>query len=68
MMKQGGSRESSRLDYGFALAVSRDPSANERERLLSFYHRQLNEGASEKMAWTMVANVLLNLDEAITKE
>lgn len=65
---EGGSKESSRIDYGFELALSRDPSANEREKLLSFYHQQLNEGATEQMAWTMVANVLLNLDEAITKE
>jgi hypothetical protein len=66
--RDGGASESSRMDYAFQLAVSRDPSPNERERLLSFYHRQLNEGASGQMAWTMVANVLLNLDESITKE
>jgi hypothetical protein len=66
--KEGGSTESSRVNYGFELAVSRDPSAKEREKILSFYHQQLNEGASEQMAWTMVANVLLNLDESVTKE
>jgi len=66
--KEGGSTESSRVNFGFELAVSRDPSANEREKILSFYHQQLNEGVSEQMAWTMVANVLLNLDESITKE
>jgi hypothetical protein len=42
---------------------SRDPSANEREKILGFYHQKLDEGASERMAWTMVANVLLNLDD-----
>ena len=68
MTREGGPAESSRVDYGFRLALSRDPSANEREKILSFYHQQLNEGASGPMAWTMVANVLLNLDEAITKE
>jgi hypothetical protein len=68
MTREGGAAESARVDYGFQLAVSRDPSANEREKILSFYHQQLNGGASEQMAWTMVANVLLNLDESITKE
>jgi hypothetical protein len=35
------------------------------EKVLKFYNMQ---DASEQAAWTMVANVLMNTDEAITKE
>jgi hypothetical protein len=88
MIAEGGASTNGRIDYGFRLAVSRLPSAAERERVAAFYEQQLNERRSRNLptyrpaslesnsppdsaelnAWTMVANVLLNMDETITKE
>lgn len=73
MTTQGGSSEADRITYGFRLAVSRRPTQKELEDILTFYRRQLTEhrgsgDASEAAAWTMVANVLLNMDETISKE
>jgi hypothetical protein len=68
MLVEGGSTEQARISYGFKLAVSREPSAMERDRLVKFYREQRAGGVPESTAWALVANVLMNLDEAITKE
>jgi cytochrome c5 len=49
-----------RLDYAFALALSRKPSAHERARLEEYY--------KQPDGWLGVSRVLLNLDEFITRE
>ncbi|NOT63663.1 MAG: DUF1553 domain-containing protein, partial [Acidobacteria bacterium] len=82
MMKEGAD-VGTRLTYGLRLCVARQPRATELERLTALYQQQLayfkthsDEAAKvvkqtsptpELAAWTMVANVLLNLDETITK-
>jgi len=43
------------------------PSAAELNRLTEYFE-QTRATKGDKTAWTMVANVLLNLDEALTKE
>jgi hypothetical protein len=51
--------------------VSRPPSQSELDGIISFYNQQLKksrDNAAELSAWTMVANVLLNMDETISKE
>ena len=71
---QGGFRE--RLDYLFALSLSRQPTASERERLGKYLDQQTEllrkEGkpaaAIEQQAWASVGRVLMNLDEFITRE
>jgi hypothetical protein len=73
MIAEGGKTETDRITYGFRLAVSRRPTQRELDDVLAFYRQQLAEyrsrGASaEASAWTMVANVLLNMDETISKE
>ncbi|MGA8029165.1 MAG: PSD1 and planctomycete cytochrome C domain-containing protein, partial [Bryobacteraceae bacterium] len=71
MMSEGGTTVASRATYGFRLVVSRAPTEAELERVTSFYKQQLAESqnhAPELSAWTMVANVLLNMDETISKE
>jgi hypothetical protein len=73
MMAEGGSSETDRIAYGFRLAVSRRPTQKELDDVLAFYRQQLAEyrssgATAESSAWTMVANVLLNMDETISKE
>ncbi len=73
MVTEGGSTEAERVTYGFRLAVSRRPTQKELDNVLEFYRQELAEyrrrgDAAEKAAWTMVANVLLNMDETISKE
>ena len=81
LAREGDAR--ARAEYGFRCAVSRRPEASETDVLLGVYEKErarflkdptaakavLREpGPAEAAAWTMVANVLLNLDETITKE
>jgi hypothetical protein len=64
-----------RLTHGFRIATGRTPSADELVRLRRFFdearaHYTARHDAGrdpETAAWTMVGNVLLNLDEALTK-
>ncbi|RYG25531.1 DUF1553 domain-containing protein [bacterium] len=76
MAKEGGKDP---LRYGFRLATGRQPNAKELLRLqtlknglLTRYRRSPIEaaklGGPEKAAMTLTANVLLNLDETITRE
>ncbi len=70
----------SRATYGFRCAVSRRPEGGEVDVLVGVYEKERERfsrdpkaahavaGNAEAAAWTMVANVLLNLDETITKE
>ena len=64
-----------RLFHGFRLSTGRMPSAAEQARLQQFFKearahytaRHTTGRDPEAMAWTMVGNVLFNLDEALTK-
>lgn len=80
MMVEGGSRPSSRVAYGFRLCTARYPTNAEKERLVALFDQVYAEyqlrpdearvlaGDPQQAAWCLVANVLLNLDETITKE
>jgi hypothetical protein len=68
LIADGGTTDAEKIRYGFLLSVGRPPSHSESESVLVFYRRQLASGMADSAAWTMVANVLLNSDEAITKE
>lgn len=64
-----------RLTHGFRLATGRTPDAQELTRLRQFFEDARSHYSArhetgkdpDTMAWTMVGNVLLNLDEALTK-
>jgi hypothetical protein len=66
MAAEGGASPAEQITYGFRLTVSRRPTPAELERVLSFYNGQVRE--APELALTMVANVLMNMDETITKE
>jgi hypothetical protein len=83
MLAEGGESDSSRVGYGLRLVASRDPKPEEREQLLTWLQGEKNyfsshAGEAAKLtgakdnpnlaSWTMLANVLLNLDEALNKE
>jgi hypothetical protein len=73
--------EAAKLRYAFRVCLAREPSTKELNRLQSFLARekqyldgdvsetkQISPEAPERAAWVMVARVLLNLDEFITRE
>ena len=73
-MMDGGSTAETRAAVGVKLVLSRPANPAELERLVTLYatesaaYRKRGEAEFEAAAWTVVANVLLNLDEAVTKE
>ena len=73
-MVAGGTTPAARASTGVKLVLTRPSQPPEVERLVALYEQELaqyrkrGESEPELTAWTMVANVLLNLDEAITKE
>ncbi len=72
LVSEGGSTLEDRITYGFRITVARPPSPTELAKVGEFYKKQLAEYQAkpdpETAAFTMVANVLLNMDEAVTKE
>jgi hypothetical protein len=84
MVTEVGGTPEARAAHGFRLCTARRPRADELDRLLALYRRERDRfarqggaaqvvagvapDANELAAWTLVANVLLNLDETQTKE
>jgi hypothetical protein len=91
MIREGGSRASDRIRYGYKLALAHEPDATRQQLLLGglsdyqshFINRREDAQAliavgdsepdasvadSELAAYTMLASVMLNLDEIITRE
>ena len=84
MLAKGGAEDDARARDLFRRVVSRRPNLGEAKLLLKTYYEQLKVyqrdvdaaqqiAATDKepaklAAWTNVANVILNLDEAITRE
>lgn len=82
VVAEAGPQPRARAELAFRLCVARRPQPGELDRMLSWQeqerrffdaHREDAEkmtGASdpELAAWTMFSNVLLNLDETVTKE
>ena len=71
-LKSPAQSESERIDHIFRFCLARTPSKAERKRLEQLLTQQLGEEQNNetrrKEAWTTLARVVLNLDEAITRE
>ena len=90
ILQEGGDTTASRVYYGFRLALTRKPTEEESQRLVSLYETvrtslstdptkatplatkpigPLPEGMNvlDAASWTVVGNVLLNLDEFLAK-
>ena len=52
----------------FHECTARVPRSDEQVVLSDLFDKTKREGADEPAAWTLIANVLLNLNETITKE
>jgi hypothetical protein len=72
VIKEVPGDDRARAERAFRLCVARRPDPEELERLLAAVRADRAHFAAapdpELSAWTMVANVLLNLDETLTKE
>jgi mono/diheme cytochrome c family protein len=63
----GGVRE--KLETGFRICLSRKPASSELNRLEQLWRDEQKQAqAHESQAWRAVAEVLLNLDEFLTRE
>ncbi|MDA1260444.1 MAG: PSD1 and planctomycete cytochrome C domain-containing protein [Planctomycetota bacterium] len=67
MRAEASSDDAERIAHGFRLCAARSPDAMEAELLLSLLSAERAEHGDEDRAWTLLANVLLNLDETIVK-
>ncbi len=65
--REGGAADAGRLRYVYRRVLSRPPDSAEEREMLGFLDRQKRR-LGEAEAWTALARVVLNLDEAITKE
>jgi hypothetical protein len=84
VLAESGPAPRARAELAFRLCVARKPTTGEVDRILrwhderqAFFARDDHEADARKIAgtadadlaaWTIVANVLLNLDETLTKE
>jgi mono/diheme cytochrome c family protein len=79
--REGTMDDTAKLRYAFRLCVARDPTERELGRLQAFLAREqsdlagkpeeakkLSPDTPDRAAWVMVARVLLNLDEFITRD
>lgn len=66
-MKQGGASDAERVRFAFRRCVARPPVDAELTELLALLKKQETR-MEPAQAWTMLARVLLNLDETITRE
>ncbi|MFO1482617.1 MAG: PSD1 and planctomycete cytochrome C domain-containing protein [Verrucomicrobiaceae bacterium] len=83
VMREASADDGARLDHAFALVLARQPTSEERERLLAYFSQQRellagDEASARELtqdsphgtdpAWIALCSVLLNLDEFINRE
>ena len=71
-LREAGASAEQRATHAFRLCTSRRPDAAELAEVLAFQRQQLarlrGKADAELEAWARVANVLLNLDETLSKQ
>jgi len=70
MVREGGASIDDRIAWGFLACTGRRPTAPEVQRLVRLWAEQTRHdgrAGAEQRAYDVVANVLLNLDETLTK-
>ncbi len=68
VMTEAGESFGERYTRLIRLALSREPSATERDRAQTFWNGQRAKSGDESEAWTHLSRAVLNLDEFITRE
>jgi hypothetical protein len=69
VLREAGPEAEARAVHAFRLATGRRPTERELAPLLRFHREEAARFAGDDAAaWTMVANVVLNLDETVTRE
>ncbi len=68
VLREGQGSDTEKLQLAFRLCLSRAPGGAEEQRLSHLLAQQRAAEPKEREAWTIVARVLLNLDEMITRE
>jgi hypothetical protein len=68
MEREGGNDDASRIAYGFKICTSRPPSPRECAVLEKTCRSQREHATAESDPMVVIARVLLNLDETVTKE
>ena len=67
-LQGGGKNDQTRIQHGFQLCTARTPTTDELQRLMDLLKAERQAGSDEATAWRLVARVLLNLDETVTRE
>jgi hypothetical protein len=68
IVREGPGDGQGRIEYAFRLCTGRRPTEGEKDVLVRVVEGQRKDGAAEGEVWMMVARVVLNLDETITRE
>ena len=66
-MIEAGTGDAERAALGFRLCLAREPRPGELDVLVRLARDERGRAGDELAVWTLVGNVLLNLDETVTK-
>ncbi len=67
VLKEAPADDAQRIRYAWLLTMSREPRADETERLMRFVRTRRDSKEDEPAVWTAVSRVLLNVDEFLTR-
>ena len=68
ILKEAPADDAQRIRYGWLLALSREPRAEETQRMLRFIRTRRDSKEDEPAVWSAASRVLLNIDEFLTRQ